>query len=317
MTSGHEQVSAALRAVAFSGATRYVWLGRAREAVASPLDSRERRARLVGTLTAQLYASFYCAGSPLPGFRGADGPLAADPSLARALSEANTGQGTWERGWTLERRDGDRVVLNGPRLRISAPLSRCRGDVSRPGNPVSLRVEKDQPLLSPGFHAVVGDATNAGDGLRVYWNVAPSGAPDLMRALTTRLNDARVPFRLKIANHPARFGRCDVAVLYLDADAYQDQRATLMEMATGLGARLRTPTPALTLRLGPGLAAAEDPPGGESFGVHRCGLLAEGIVRAHEARATRLTARLEVVQTCFAEAGVDLEAPYRSGRGAL
>ena len=93
MTSGHEQVSAALRAVAFSGATRYVWLGRAREAVASPLDSRERRARLVGTLTAQLYASFYCAGSPLPGFRGADGPLAADPSLARALSEANTGQG--------------------------------------------------------------------------------------------------------------------------------------------------------------------------------------------------------------------------------
>ncbi len=50
---------------------------------------------------------------------------------------------------------------------------------------------------------------------------------------------------------------------------------------------------------------------GESFGVRRCALLADAIVRAHEAGVTRIDARVDAVVARFAEAGVEINAPYR------
>ena len=55
--------------------------------------------------------------------------------------------------------------------------------------------------------------------------------------------------------------------------------------APAISAELRNHVPMLTRRLAAGSAVAEDPGGGESFGTHRCALLAEGILRAHESGA--------------------------------
>ena len=63
---------------------------------------------------------------------------------------------------------------------------------------------------------------------------------------------------------------------------------------------------AQTLRIG----LAEDPGTGESFGMHRSRLLADGLLRAHEHRLRTAAARLPVVVERFAEDGLDLQRPF-------
>jgi hypothetical protein len=75
---------------------------------------------------------------------------------------------------------------------------------------------------------------------------------------------------------------------------------------------LRSGVPALTLRLAEGVAVAHDPPGGSSFGLHRCRLIAEGLLRAHERGLRSLEDRLDAVIERFREAGVDPDRPYLS-----
>ncbi len=74
---------------------------------------------------------------------------------------------------------------------------------------------------------------------------------------------------------------------------------------------LKRPVPALTKRIAPGVGLAEDPEGGnDSFGMHRCRLLAEGLVRGWERGAESVEDRLAVVIETFEEAGIDPERPY-------
>jgi HopA1 effector protein family len=314
MSPYRRQVAAALEAVRILGDTRYSWLGSGSrplpEGVHEALDAGERRDYLVACLREELYASFYCHGSPVPARWGEPQPVAGDPWLLSALSEANGGRGRWESGWTVDRIEGDEAVVVNGRLRGRVPVGDCRGPL-RPGTAVGLRAPKEQPSLSPGFYTAIGDAdggagAGAGAVVRVYWSVARAGAPPLMRALTSGLNADGVPFRLKVANHPSRLDRCDAAVLYLPLEAFGMLRATLRKVA--LSSRLRSGTPAFTLELVPGVGLAEDDGAGESFGVRRCALLADGIVRAHEQRTSNA---LDVVAGRFAEEGVDLDAPYR------
>jgi hypothetical protein len=87
--------------------------------------------------------------------------------------------------------------------------------------------------------------------------------------------------------------------------------ATLAAIASDATAYLRPRIPALTLELAPGVGLAEGTRDAVSFGTHRCGLIAEAVVRAHEQGLTRPAARLAMVADRFAEAGVALDAPYR------
>ena len=115
---------------------------------------------------------------------------------------------------------------------------------------------------------------------------------------------------MKVADHPARIDRCDAAVLYLPADRFQQVRAGLLEVAEGLGPRLRPAIPAFTLELTAGVGLAEDDGGAKSFGTRRSELLASGIVRAHARGLTRISDRLDAVEERFGEDGVELGAPY-------
>ncbi len=302
MSRYREQTAAALGAVTLLGPTRYAWLGRRSRGLSplvdAELDEGLRRRYLTACLREELYHSFYCHGAPVPARWGEPQPPRADGRLVAALSAANTGHGSWENGWVVERVDGDEVVVRGGRLRVRAPAADCRGA----GDAVCLRVPSELPALSPGFWLAVGDAPSAGLDVRVYWNVAAGGAPRLVAAVTGVLNAAGVPFRLKVADHPYRFARRDAAVLYLAGDAFRERRHELVVLARGLA--LRPGVPAWTLELAPGLGAAEDRDG-ESFGMARCGLVAEAVVAG------------TAVEARFAEDGVELDAPYRAGRGVL
>ena len=116
---------------------------------------------------------------------------------------------------------------------------------------------------------------------------------------------------LKVADHPFRLDRCDAAVLYLPGPSFTALRGALEDAADALRAHLSPRVPAFTLELAPGVGLAEDDGSGESFGVRRCALLADAIVRAHEAGVTRTDERVDAVVARFAEEGVEIDAPYR------
>jgi class II lanthipeptide synthase len=321
VTVYREQVAAALQAVRIKGQARYAWLGRGSRRLPSALlaemDAAQRRDYLVTCLREDLYASFYCPGRPVPARWELPEPVHADPWLARAMSAANTGRGSWEPGWTVERLEGDEAVVTAPRMRARIPVDDCStfDGPLRAGSAVRVRMPKELPRLSPGFYTVVSDAVEAHASprplVRAYWNVGRAGAPALVRELTSRLNAMEMPFRLKVADHGHRLDRCDAAVLYLAGDAFIDMCATLADIAAVLTAFLQARVPAFTLELAPGVGLAEDIEGeDQSFGARRCALLAEGIVRAYEQGATQLSAQLDVLAATFAEAGVQIDAPY-------
>ena len=320
MNRYRRQVAAALDAVTILSPTRYAWLGRASRplpaSIQAEMDESARRNYLVLCLRAEIYRSFYCHGGPMPANWGERGPASADPWLIEAMSQANSGHGSWEPGWKVERLDSDDAVLATARLRARVPLGDCRAHTGplRPGAGVDVRLPKELPELSPGFYTVVSDASadrgSWASAVRVYWNIARSGAPALVRAVTSRLNREGMPFRLKVADHPFRLERCDAAVLYLEGEIFRELRAALRELATALAAHLGPRIPAFTLELAPGVGAAEDTRGGESFGEARCALLADGIIRAHERGIMKASARLDAVAARFAEDGVLIDAPY-------
>jgi hypothetical protein len=316
MTAHRDQVAVAVQAVTVLGEARYAWLGRASRSLPrsllADLSRAERRTYLVTCLREELYSSFYCHGRPVPARWDETEFVAADPSLSSALSKANCGSGTWDTGWTVERVEGSDAILATGSFRTRVPISRCRvvDAPLRAGGGVSVRLPNELPALSPGFYTVVADTAPdraASPGIvRVYWNISSRGAPQLVRALTSSLNAEHVPFRLKVADNPQRFDRCDAAVLYLHPEAFPALRGLLRDIAVCFRARLRPETPAFTLELVPGVGLAEADGTDESFGVRRCALVAEGIVRAHEQAGDGV----ESVIARFAEAGVLVDAPY-------
>jgi hypothetical protein len=195
---------------------------------------------------------------------------------------------------------------------MRVPIARCRpvDGPLRAGGAASVRLPTELPALSPGFYTVVAEtAPDAGGSaavVRVYWNISRQGAPQLIHVLASSLNARNVPFRLKVADHPYRFDRCDAAVLYLHVDAFPGLRDLLRSVAVSLTSRLHPAIPAFTLALAPGVALAEANGADESFGVRRCAVVAEGIVRAYE----QATDALDSVIAQFAEAGVSVDAPY-------
>ena len=179
---------------------------------------------------------------------------------------------------------------------------------------VSLRFPKESLLLSPGFYMALGNEElvheEAQTLVRWYWNLTATGAVCFLRKATLMLNRARLPYKLKVLNDPARFTRCDTVVLYIRKAECSAVSQILAEVYPEVAADMKPGIPVFTKRLAPGVALAEDPGQGESFGLHRCRLLSEGMIRAHEQSRKSLEDRLECVEDCLAKESVRLDEPF-------
>jgi len=324
MSEYRQLVAEALDAVRVTSPTRFSWHGACGPVlppeVESGMDAQTARRYLVHALQAHLYASFYCPGSararqparqiqPQPGFT----------PFVQALSAANTGTGSREAGWRVVRRTGDgKVVVARDGLTLWAQPGEVAGP-AEPGAAVRLLLPKEMLRLSPGFYLALGDAGLDPDGatvVRLYWNLRSDGAAALISMLTAALNKDRLRFRFKVINDPEGYFRCDAAVLYIVHGDYGRAADIVAATYPAIARHLKPAIPALTKRLADGLGLAEDPgPGGDSFGMHRCRLLADAVVRAHEHSGPG-GARLSDVETRFAEEGLSLDRPYLNPRSA-
>jgi hypothetical protein len=325
MNDHRRKVEAAIRATVFYSPTEYSWFGRHSEqlspTIKRALTSETARSYLLYTLQSQLYADFYCRGIAMPVRQGTGGHSvpASTLSFVRDLVDANSGSGYWDEGWDVSSVAGDEVVLHKEGLALRARPRDCLIPESRsiePGVQLSLRFPKDSLSISPGFYMAHSDeAFAAGDSetlLRIYWNLTREGAVPFMGSATSMLNQAHLAFRLKVLNDPDQFDRCDAAVIYVRKRDFDAVFEIVGEIYPEVDPFLRPATPAFTKPIAPGVAVAEDPAQGESFGMHRCGLLADGMIRAHEQGREADHERLRTVEERFAKAGISLEKPFLS-----
>ncbi len=278
------------------------------------LDPSGVRSRLRNQLTTVLYDRFYSQGTTDQSAGQGTAWSGGDPAFVALLSDRNKSSGGWQAGWRVRHARRGGLVIERDALTVWARTDECRPHVDLcPGSAVELRYQGELRYALPGFYLVLGEEPIGGHGplVRFYWNVTSVGAPGLLVELSTRLNRERLPFQLKLVNHPSRYARSDSAVLYVPATVASEVMGLVGHAHRAMSAELRNHVPMLTRRLAAGLAVAEDPGGGESFGTHRCALLAEGILRAHESGAKSSGDRLSFIAACFAEAGIDLDRPYQ------
>ncbi|HEU4807417.1 MAG TPA: lanthionine synthetase LanC family protein [Homoserinimonas sp.] len=316
-----DSIRTVLRAVDIRLPASYRWLGTRRSAGrrSDGMTRDDVQSQLAADLQWNLYRNFYTTGGTIVPLADASDPPRGSSSLVTALSEANEGAGHWQDGWVAAATAAESAVLVRAGLRALVELADCRPDTG-PADPhgaaLQVRVPKELRNATPGFYLAVGDAgSGAGSSspvLRWYWNATALGAVELMRLVTSRLNAATIPFQIKALNDPVDYRRCDAVVLYTRVDQYTAIAPIMANIYEAVSARLAERTPPFAKPLAPGLAIAEDPGNGESFGAHRCRLLAEGLVAAEQQARRTEAERLEAVAEHVGDSGVDLTRPFLS-----
>jgi hypothetical protein len=324
--AGGEGAIASLREVVHATArhspTRFLWFGKAlppapeelRPILATRPDMDIARQHLHGAIARRLYEDFYQAGRARPATRS--GPVARSPDgwhrFVEELSAANMGSGTRQTGWIViddGNSDGGRhltIRREGLTLRVAQNEIDVSGiGPPRAGDDVELLLPKQLPAISPGFYTVLADEPYDARNhpvVRLYWNVQPWGAATLVRAITARLNGARLPFRFKLPNHPRHYDRCDAAVLYLLKRDIVAATPLLAEVYGEVSDELRWRVPALTKSIAPGVGLAEDPPD-RGRADRRLGTWRDDGRRATRGRRRRVRARGDRSGTALPQSG--------------
>ena len=322
-------VEGVLAAVEILSQTPFSWFGTRLQEMSpqteAAMDPGAKRAYLVYQLQQRLYRDFYCQGRARPLLQIPQPPvLFRYSTFVKALSEANRGGGSLEPGWVVVGTHGASIILERGGLRLwCAPkdVYTAHDRAIAPGTQVGVLMPKENLRLSPGFYMALGNAEfpipGAEQMIRYYWNLTAEGAATLTELLTDAFNREQVPFRLKVISNRNGYTRCDAGVLYIPLPFYEQTREVIERCYQRVSFMLKQSTSAFSKALAPGLSLAEDPSDGKSsFGMNRCLVLAEAIVHAAEKGLTTSAERLESVVADFANAGVDINAPFLN-RGSL
>jgi hypothetical protein len=157
---------------------------------------------------------------------------------------------------------------------------------------------------------MLGDVWDDATLVRFYFHVTADSVVPLIGELTTPLNRYQVPFRMKALNDPLLYGRTDAMVLYVARRHYGITAWIVGNLPRSVTASLLESTPLFTDVLQPGVGIAEDPTGGESFGMHRCRLVAEGLVEAWQRGEKSVEGRLRAIAMRFERDELKLDRPH-------
>lgn len=285
-----------------------------------PLPDNPLVRALQGILYRRCYSHDFDGRTDFP-FDDAAVPQA---EVIERLAAANVGREAWDRGWKIYQvgAQGEVSLLKGDRQRVSRP-----GEYVIEGEPhrrievgmrVSVRVLPESRTLQPGFYFMFGetpsDSWDEYHTIRYYINAGQDATVEMVGYLTRQLNRFQVPFHMKALSVPGWYSRSDSMVLYGARRDHGIIGRVLAHCPRSILDHLAPATPLFTKRLADGIGLAEDPRTGESFGMHRCRLLAEGIVDAWAEGLQTLSARARAVIKRFSVNGLDIERPYLQNR---
>lgn len=267
---------------------------------------------LVATLTHALYGRYYHHHETPHLHRGPTGPAdkrpasaREDPAFGRRLRAALGERHHWEDGWrVVGTGDGGRTVVE----RDDLVLHVTDEEIERTADGARVRFPADRPWASTGYFVVTGTdgpMTRAAGLARCYLHLLPTTAPEVFARIVHGLDTLGLPFTAKVLNDPQAFGRPDSAVVY----TAREQVRTVVEVVLaerGAWTSFGSSVPAFTRRVLRGVAVADDPGPGTSFGQHRCCAIASGIVAAGPVAGP--AERLAAVRRALADEGLDLTA---------
>lgn len=322
MSDFRAQLEAVVEAVEVLSPTTYAWFDRKSPQLAPrivrSMTPRTARDYLHYTLQRRLYADYYCQGFPIPAEEDEFPafPQGMTPFLW-ALSLANSGTGCREGNWEIRAVEENAVLAHKDGLDVWTWATECLiapGDSFEVGTRIALCLPKESFNMSPGFYVALGNRELQLDDsdpiVRFYWHLTPDCAAAFVRSATTRLNAEDLPFRLKVLRDSSLYSRCDAGVVYTRKRDYRFISRILAEVYSEVSGSLEPGIPAFTKPLAPGLGLAEDPGDGQSFGEHRCQVLAEALIATHESGVRSLRERTRAVADRMERMGLDLAAVF-------
>ena len=268
----------------------------------------------------QLYASCYSREFRVPldlSFGGAD----PTDSIEMELSAANTTRERWDYGWRVTQilADGSLYAMKHDQSRRLRPGEYMFQDPAAPAQPgawIRAFLSKEDVLSQPGFYIVQPEIapsfTDFQSLVRLYWNISPDCAPELLHLVTGRFNALRVPFQFKTLRYRSQYSRADSAVLFVGWRYTGIALRLASEIHADLRRHMKPYTPLFAKQLLPGLALAEDPGNGQSFGMSRCSLLAQSVVNAWQQGQQSQESRMSILRGLFDKTGLNLDHPHLS-----
>jgi len=267
-----------------------------------------------GGLAFALYADHYSRLRAAPEARGS----ADKAAFLATLQAANPVGFRQQDGWTITRLEAGGVWIadaaQQPRFAQMTEIVPLANAIA-PGLPVRLVPQRDFVTAPNGHFVIAGRPLRdpqRGRQVRFYWNLRASDAARFLHEIGRRLEQRRIPFQAKVPVDPASYARTDCGVLYLDDEDVEAARDAIAATYHLLADHLRGAVPLFTREIAPGLAFAESPPTRESFGMHRCGLMAEGLLWAEQRGARTVDARLAVMRERLTTYGLDLDRLERN-----
>jgi hypothetical protein len=325
-----ERVKAIVSAVSISSATSFSFAGQNFDANTPPQTVPGIQAAqenpLVATLRNCLYTTCYCKPFPAKTATAPPTPSLPPRDLSAELSAANAGQPRWDTGWQIARIETSGQVIAqksgkqrslwpGEFLTFDGP-----GVPPRPGSHISVYFPHESRTMQPGFYFAFSEAeSDPADEARLtrfYWNLREEGAVPLTNWVTQTLNRFQVPFRFKCMTFSGQFERLDAAVLYVSKKFFRISAELVSGGREKLKAFLLPETPLFTRELAPGLAFAEDPGNGESFGMNRCRILAEAIWSAASKGLSKEEERIQEVARYFGQYGLSFDRIHLNSQSA-
>ncbi|ACK68889.1 conserved hypothetical protein [Gloeothece citriformis PCC 7424] len=244
--------------------------------------------------------------------------LEVDVEFYERLQENNHGEGYFDSDWSILHQENDgtfAVIKGGLRLHIEKNIHlQPHQKNAQSGDIVSIRMPKN--LLQNGFYVAVGNEglQSSLQAVRMYFNFTPEGAVKVMDSLTQELNQLAIPFSFKVLYNPGDYGRYDSGVLYFDKHNYRVIKPVLLKIYQAHQSEFKSQVPLFTLSLAPGLGLAEEPEQKfavqESFGMNRCQLVANGLIKAWYQKEYSSEGGMRAILEQFNILEIDLERPY-------
>lgn len=239
---------------------------------------------LTERLAGILYRKFYMNMQPAVEY------ASTDDDLLMGLQQANASCGEIDKEWIVEKIDGPNVLVKRDNLYKNININALKVDDMQSlqtGSVVSLQRKREDYTSQPGFYFSFGDKLdddrNSIHTTRMYLCISPDNATKWFHYLTTQLNRYQIPYEAKILRYRSAYRRTDRCIVYFGRRYSQIVCSITVQIAQIYGG-LDNAHPFMTRPIFPGIAIADNPYGGESFGLHRMRLIAEGIVRNRQDR---------------------------------
>ena len=270
-----------------------------------------------------LYARYFTRWAPPPGVE--EQPLFGRPDgvpeFVAGLEEAAQGLDCWEPGFQVVKADPARgwaYVSNWQLTLFVDDPRQLQPPGAREGEEVHVRVPCARPNLSAGFFYLVGRAGPLDPRLphaKIYLNIAPSLAAPLVRALLHGREVERLVFEAKVTNDPGAYCRADTGVVYASPPDVEKMLELVRDLQREHPDGFRDGTPLFTREVLRGVALAESPVAqegevAESYGQHRCALVANAVLERLQAGRSPEEWHA-AVERAFAAEGLSLGRPWQ------